>query len=109
MFLRKIISHSLPIFAFVLLAGGSTDSDSSISEPISFTSTNAGIYCKSVIKKLLRDPDSYKYESAYVMSNDVAVIQFRSKNGFGGYVQNRAKCTTYRQGEENWFRAELLN
>ena len=44
---------------------------------------------------MLRDPDSYKYENAYLESSKVAIIQFRSKNSFGGYVNERARCTTY--------------
>ena len=105
---RRIISHALPVFLFAILAGGSSETDST-SDPVSFTQTNAGIYCKSVIQKMLRDPDSYKYEDAYVQSSKVAIIQFRSKNGFGGYVRGKAECTTYQKDGQNWFSAKMLD
>ncbi len=109
MVFKKLISHSLPVFIFAVLAAGSSDSEtSSANDPVNFTRDNAGIYCRGVVKQLLRDPDSYKYEDAYVESNKVAVIKFRAKNGFGGYGQSLARCTTYRQGDQNWFRAELI-
>ena len=108
--LKSISSNVLGIAAFVILAAGSSDSDtSSVSnKPFAFTESNAGIYCKSVIKKLLRDPDSYKYESAAVMSSTEALIKFRSKNGFGGYVPGLATCTNYKKNGESWFKAEMV-
>lgn len=110
--LAKILSHALGFASFALLAAGSTDSDTSSSsrstKPFAFTESNAGIYCRNVIKRLLRDPDSYKYEAAVVSSSTEALIKFRSKNGMGGYTQGIASCTQYKKDGENWFRAQLL-
>ena len=108
--LKKAGSHLLGFALFALLAAGSSDSDtSSVSnKPFAFTESNAGIYCKRVIKKLLRDPDSYRYEGAVVMSSTEALIKFRSKNGFGGYVSGMATCSNYKKDGDNWFRAKLV-
>jgi hypothetical protein len=56
--------------------------------------------CESSIKKQLRDPDSYKYETVKFWPSAskengkavTAVVVFRSKNGFGGYVGGSGEC-----------------
>lgn len=110
--LTKILSHVFGLASFALLAAGSTDSDTSSSsrsnKPFAFTESNAGIYCRDVIKSLLRDPDSYKYEGAAVSSSSEALITFRSRNGFGGYNKGMATCTQFKKNGENWFRAKIL-
>lgn len=111
--LTRILSHLFGLAFFALLAAGSTDDSNTGSsyrpeEPFAFTESNAGIYCRDVIKSLLRDPDSYKYEAAVVSSSNEALIKFRSRNGFGGYNQGLAQCTQYKKDGSNWFRAKLL-
>lgn len=88
------------------------DSDSPNSKSYDeFDKIDAKVYCKSVIKKQLRDPDSYKFEKAVILSTNgqygTAKIYFRSKNGFGGYVHGTATCTSYDNNGENWYRAVI--
>ena len=57
--------------------------------------------CEGSIKKQLRDPDSYKYETVKFWPSTskesgktvTAVVLFRSKNGFGGYVSGAGECS----------------
>ena len=85
------------------------------STPDEFTKTTAKVYCKRQIKKLLRDPDSYQFISATVTSTSgqydqygKALVSFRSKNGFGGYVNGTAECEVYNNAGETWTKAKLL-
>ena len=85
------------------------------STPDEFTEIAAKVYCRTQIKKLLRDPDSYQHISARVLSTSgtydqygKAIISFRSKNGFGGYVNGTAECEAYNNGGERWVKAKLL-
>lgn len=76
-----------------------------------FDDISAKVYCRDLIKKQLRDPDSYKFEQAVVLSSDgqygKARVYFRSKNGFGGYVRGSATCTAYDNNGSRWFRAVI--
>jgi len=85
------------------------------STPDAFDNTSAKIYCESLIKKQLRDPDSYRFESATVHSTfgpfnqyGRATVRFRSKNGFGGYVSGQASCNAFERNGSLWHRAEVL-
>ncbi len=57
--------------------------------------------CESSIKKQLRDPESYEYETVKFWPSAseengkavTAVVVFRSKNGFGGYVGGSGECS----------------
>lgn len=95
---------------FAILAAGSTgtSSEPKSPEPIVFDEIGAKVYCEDTIKKLLRDPDSYQFESASIVSANEAIIQFRSKNGFGGYNSAAAKCTTRMESGQNVIRAQIL-
>ena len=81
-------------------------------EPREFDDISAKIYCKDLIKQQLRDPDSYQFVGATVTSNSgshdqygEALVSFRSKNGFGGYMNGQASCTAYEKNGELWHRA----
>jgi hypothetical protein len=84
------------------------------SNPSAFGKIEAKVYCESLIKKQLRDPDSYRFEKATVLSTHgkfnqygTARVNFRSKNGFGGYVNGNATCTAYAQNGDLWHRAVI--
>ena len=75
---------------------------------------SAKVYCESKIKSLLRDPDSYRFESASILKTSgeknqygTARIVFRSKNGFGGYNVSSATCERYENNGEYWVKASL--
>ena len=101
---------ALVVGLLVLAAIGSMVGDGDDS-PSNFDKISAEVYCKSLIKKQLRDPDSYKFEDAAILSNDgpygTARVYFRSKNGFGGYVRGSAKCTAYDNNGDRWFKAVI--
>ena len=83
-------------------------------KPTAFNEIKAEVYCADLIKRQLRDPDSYRFNKAKVVSNSgaydqfgLAYISFRSKNGFGGYVSGNAKCTAYQKNGDLWHRAVI--
>jgi hypothetical protein len=54
--------------------------------------------CERVLKKQLRDPDSYRANSDFLTTEDTGTQkkltwEFRAKNGFGGYNAGIAVCT----------------
>ena len=70
--------------------------------------------CGSRIKKLLRDPDSYRFESVIITSQSgrynqygSARITFSAKNGFGSYTNGAASCVSYQKGNKKWITALL--
>ena len=82
------------------------------STPDDWDDISAKVYCEDPIKQLLRDPDSYRFESATVTSQSgqynqygTATIKYRAKNGFGGYTSGTASCEAYSKGGERWFKA----
>ena len=62
-----------------------------------------------VLKKAMRDPDSFKLESALVIEGSRAVCyDYRAKNGFGGYNRGHAVLagngTTFKTDDMAGFR-----
>lgn len=60
--------------------------------------------CENVLKKQLRDPDSYKSDADYTTSADTGkqkfiAWKFRAKNGFGGYNESIASCKVSKEGQ----------
>jgi hypothetical protein len=49
--------------------------------------------CEQATKMQLRDPDSYQKISFDDVGDGSAALAFRSRNGFGGYVDGAAVCT----------------
>ena len=75
---------------------------------------SAKYFCRDLITRQLRDPDSYQFISSTVLSTNgeydqygESVVTFRSKNGFGGYVKGSAICTAYDNNGELWWRAKV--
>ena len=69
----------------------------------SFDEVSVKVYCGDLIKRSLNDPGSYKFESLRIVSRNPeanpigkAVIVYRAKNGFGGYVKDIANCEAYK-------------
>ena len=69
----------------------------------SFDEISVKVYCGDLIKRRLNDPSSYKFESLRIVSRNPsdnpigkAVIVYRAKNGFGGYVKNIADCEAFK-------------
>ena len=82
------------------------------STPDEWDQSAAKVYCGERIKTLLRDPDSYKFESATVTSQSgeynqygTATITYRAKNGFGGYTRGSASCEGYEKEGQLWTKA----
>ena len=107
-------NESPPMNKFITLGAVALCSVAAIgceSEPEVFDRISAKVYCESRIKQLLRDPDSYQFESATVHSTDgefgTATVYFRSRNGFGGYSSGSASCEMYPKEGQRWVRAQL--
>ena len=105
---RAVLSGCAAVLAATIAVGCSP------STPDEWDQIRAKVYCKRQIKKLLRDPDSYQFISAQIVATSgeydqygTAVIRFRSKNGFGGYVNGAAVCEAYDNGGELWVKAKL--
>ena len=79
-----------------------------------FNEVAARMYCGDIIKKQLNDPDSYRFESAKIVSTSgeynqygEAVVFFRAKNAFGGYIKGFASCEAYEKDGALWHRAVI--
>ena len=71
-------------------------------KPTALDVATAKIWCADLIKEQLRDPDSYRFNKAKVVSNSGTYgqygsvhISFRSKNGYGGYGRANAACHAF--------------
>ena len=71
-------------------------------EPDKWDKISAEVYCKKPLLTLLRDPGSYEFKEAYILERNgeydqygKAIINYRSKNGFGGYVTGLAECDRF--------------
>ena len=105
---------ALGVVAFIAGEPDTKTTNASANRPDAFNEVAAKVYCADLIKRQLRDPDSYRFEQAKVVSNDgaysqygKAYISFRSKNGFGGYVRGNATCTAFEKNGALWHRAEI--
>ena len=104
----KLISTAVAALSCVAVVGCGAGGNQT------FTEARAKIYCSDLIKQQLRDPDSYRVNDVVVVSTygdnnqyGKASIDFRSKNGFGGYVNGNATCTAYNKDGDLWHRARV--
>ena len=65
-------------------------------------------YCRGPLLTLLREPESYKFSKAIILEQSgsnkeygKAIISFRSKNGFGGFVPSIAECDRFEKTGKN--------
>ena len=99
----------------VAILGGCVGLCSSVETETEWDAVKAQVYCANEIKKKLRDPDSYRFVSALVTRTEgaknqfgSAVINYRAKNGFGGYVSGVASCKYWGEGEKSYIRVTLI-
>ena len=89
------LAGSAALLAAVVGIGAAMQS-APTSKPAEFNAASAEVYCKDLIKSDLRDPDSYQFIAAHVLKSNgtmgEALISFRARNGFNGYVNGVAKC-----------------
>ena len=69
---------------FLLSAAGSDDSNEP-SKPLYEDKYAIQATAESLIKKNLRDPDSYQLIEITPETGKVVAVKYRAKNGFGGY------------------------
>ncbi len=69
---------------FLLSAAGSSDSKKP-SKPLYEDKYAIQATAESLIKKNLRDPDSYQLIEIIPETGKVVTVRYRAKNGFGGY------------------------
>jgi hypothetical protein len=69
---------------FLLSAAGSDDSNEP-SKPLYEDEIAIKVTAESLIKKNLRDPDSYQLIEITPKTGKVVTVRYRAKNGFGGY------------------------
>lgn len=68
-------------------------------------STQSEIECGQAIRDQLRDPGSYEMTEMRIRQDKTdpeagkAIIQFRAKNGFGGYSMGAAMCERFKEGD----------
>ncbi len=99
----------------VAILGGCVGLCSSHKYSSEWNSIKAKVFCADEIKEKLRDPDSYRFESALVTKTEgennefgSATINYRAKNGFGGYVRGVATCKHWGEGDKSYIRVTLL-
>ena len=107
--MKKLVLLSLPVFLSLLAGCGP-------SKPRAWEKTVAKAVCGSRIKNLLRDPDSYEFESARILETSgefnefgKAYIIYKAKNGFGGYTRGEAECERYEQNGDPYIKVRLLS
>lgn len=89
----KFLLSALVTGLFIVSAGGSEDTPS---KPMYKDDIAIQVTFKELIKKHLRDPDSYEYISTTPAGDldygdgKMFTIKYRAKNGFGGYNVNEA-------------------
>ena len=83
----KYFISCIVIGFFLLSATGSGDSSSSSEpdKPLYEDKYAIRATAESLIKKNLRDPDSYQLIEIVPETGKVVTVRYRSKNGFGGY------------------------
>ncbi len=69
---------------FLLSAAGSDDSDEP-KKPLYDDEIAIRVTAKDLIKKNLRDPDSFELIDVSPKTGKTVSIRYRAKNGFGGY------------------------
>ena len=114
--MQKVLRSCLAVCSIAALGPALVACSSGPSTPDEFDDISARVYCESLIKQQLRDPDSYRFESASVVKTSgtynqygEALVKFRSKNGFGGYTSGMATCTAYEKNGDLWHRAKVIN
>ncbi len=87
--MKKVIKYfvSFAFLGFFLLsAAGSGDSLSSDPDkPLYDDAIAIKVTAESLIKKTLRDPDSYQLIEITPETGKLVTVRYRAKNGFGGY------------------------
>lgn len=88
----RLIVFAIITGAFLLTAAGSGDESS---EPLYKDKYAIEATFGSLIKKQLRDPDSYEFVSCEPLGEELKdgqffTITYRAKNGFGGYAIGKA-------------------
>jgi hypothetical protein len=70
---------------------------------------NVALVGAGTLKKAMRDPESFKLESAIVMDDGYVCYEYRSKNGFGGYTKGFAVLSgdmkTFKSADDEEFAA----
>ena len=101
------------VVIFSVIGSFSPEYDASKEE---FDEATIKVYCGKQVKDQLVDPDSYVFESAQVLATTGAykqyglgVLNFRSKNSFGGYVKGTAECKKFDQDRDGgaWIKATI--
>jgi len=83
-------------------------------KPEPWNSIDVKYDCSPRIKNMLRDPDSFQFVSATVLSRSGAYgefgharISFRARNGFNGYNASTALCERYEKDGNTWVEATI--
>lgn len=80
---KYCFSFTVLVF-FLLAATGSSDSNEP-QKPLYEDKIAIKVTAESLIKKNLRDPDSYELIEIVPETGKMVTVRYRAKNGFGGY------------------------
>jgi hypothetical protein len=73
------------------------------------TRVNVALIGAGTLKKAMRDPESFKLESAIIMDDGYVCYAYRSRNGFGGYTKGSAVVSadmkTFKSSDNEGFRS----
>lgn len=83
--MRKGLKYffSCVVFGFFLLSAAGSDDEPP--KPLYDDEIAIRITAESLIKKNLRDPDSYQLIEVIPKKGRTVTVRYRAKNGFGGY------------------------
>ena len=85
--MKKLIKYfiSCAVFGFFLLSATGSDDTNEPSKPLYEDKYAIQATAESLIKKNLRDPDSYQLIEITPETGRTVTVKYRAKNGFGGY------------------------
>lgn len=76
---------SCAVLSFFLLSAAGSDDSNEPSKPLYDDAIAIEVTAESLIKKNLRDPDSYQLIEITPKTGKVITVKYRARNGFGGY------------------------
>ena len=98
---KKTSNATWALLALLIIGGISSSMQDKTPEPqktpeqikqdaIDTERTSNAIQARSMLKQSLKDPDSLQLDEALTMENKTVCMQYKAKNGFGGYSAESA-------------------
>lgn len=91
--MKKNFKYFISCFVFGLFLLSAAGSEDEPQKPLYDDEIAIRVTAESLIKKNLRDPDSYQLIEVTPQKGKTVTVRYRAKNGFGGYNVSEAIVT----------------